>query len=151
MQAEQCDGPAILLIEDDLVISDLLAEYLREEEYVVTTAMDGPAALDALASRSFALIVTDALAEQRPPIERWSQLAAIRRAARGVPIIICTAHRAEHFADYAARGFSALITKPFDLEELLGLIVHTIDSDIRSGMGMNAGHLDPRTSRTGTG
>ena len=128
MQPAQTDSNAILLVEDDPAISELLDEYLSEEGYSVTTAADYAAVLDVVAARSFALIVADALVDQRPPAERWTALEAIRRAAPGTPIIICTAHRAEHFADYAARGFGALLTKPFDLEVLLALIVHTIKS-----------------------
>jgi DNA-binding response OmpR family regulator len=131
LQATHTEARAILLIEDDPVISELLVEYLSGEGYAVTTAADGVAALDALDARSFALIVTDALAEQRPPAERWTQLETIRRAACGLPIIICTAHSPDAYVDYAARGFDALLTKPFDLEDLLALIVHTIDTDAR--------------------
>jgi len=126
VQASDTADRAILLIEDDHMIRDLLAEYLGEEGFTVTTAADATAALDALAARPFALIVSDALAEQRPHEERWSQLDAIQRAAQGVPVIICTAHRASTYADYAARGFSGLLIKPFDLEALLALIVHTL-------------------------
>ena len=128
MQATQIDSSAILLVEDDPTISELLDEYLSDEGYSVTIAADYAAVLDVLAARSFALIVADALVEQRPPAERWTALEAIQRAAPSTPIIICTAHRAEHFADYAARGFGALLTKPFDLEVLLALIVRTVKS-----------------------
>lgn len=136
MQAAQRNQPTILLIEDDPAINELLNEYLSGEGYTVTTAADATAALDALATRSFALIVADALAEQRPRAERWVQLAAIHRAARGIPIIICTAHHANEYADYAERGFSGLITKPFGLEALLAMIVHTLMVDTRGGMGI---------------
>ncbi len=135
MQAAHSERRAILLIEDDPTIGALLDEYLSGEGYSVTTALDAAAALVALAARPFDLIVADALAEQRPPAERWTRLEAIQRAARGTPIIICTAHRASDYADYTARGFSALITKPFDLEALLASIVHTIGCDARQGMG----------------
>lgn len=126
MQATDTDPRALLLIEDDPAISELLDEYLSGEGYAVTTAADGASALALLAVRAFALIVADALAEQRPPAERWTVLETIQRAAPGTPIIICTAHRASDYAEYMARGFSALLTKPFDLEVLLALIVRTV-------------------------
>jgi len=135
LQAGHTDAPTILLIEDDPAISDLLVEYLSGEGYVVTAVADGTAALGALAQQSFALIVTDALAEQRSPAERWIPLEEIRRAARGVPIIICTAYRAGEYAEYATRGFSALLTKPFDLGALLALIVHTLYHAAPEGRG----------------
>jgi DNA-binding NtrC family response regulator len=135
LQASTTAERAILLIEDDQTISELLEEYLSEEGYDVTTALDGAAARAVLAMRSFALIVADALAEQHPLAERWSQLETIQRAAPGTPIIICTAHRASDYAGYAARGFSAMITKPFDLEALLALIMHTLKGEARDGVG----------------
>ena len=127
MQATYPNPRPILLIEDEPAISELLVEYLTEEGYAVTTVADSAVALVALATRPFALIVTDALTEGYPPDKRWTQLEAIRRAAQGTPIIICTAHRADYFADYTARGFSALMIKPFDLDALLALIVHTLE------------------------
>ena len=135
MQATHSDSSAILLVEDDPAISELLDEYLSEEGYSVTIAADDAAALAVLVARSFALIIADALVEQRPPAERWTALEAIQRAAPDTPIIICTAHRADHFADYAARGFSALLTKPFDLEALLALIVRTLTCAALQGTG----------------
>ncbi len=122
MLAAQTEVPTILLIEDDRAIRELLEECLGGEGYAVTTATDGAAA-------------RDALAEQRPHAERWAQLEAIRRAAHGAPTIICTAHRANTYADYAARGFSALLTKPFDLEALLAVIVHTLTCAAPAGRG----------------
>lgn len=126
MQATRPAAPRLLVIEDDPAIGELVEEFLGGEGYAVTLVTSGVAARAALARDSFALILTDALAEGFPDAERWQPLDTIRRAAPTVPVVICTAHRASAYADYAARGFAAMLTKPFDLHTLLAVIVHTI-------------------------
>jgi CheY-like chemotaxis protein len=50
--------------------------------------------------------------------DRWAAVERVRALAGAAPVVIVTAYRAEDFADYAARGFAGLLTKPFDLDEL---------------------------------
>jgi CheY-like chemotaxis protein len=48
-----------LLVEDERVVGELLAEYLTLEGYEVDRAMDGRQALELLRQRTYALIVSD--------------------------------------------------------------------------------------------
>lgn len=132
MSAPHAHTRSILLIEDDPAIGELLDEYLSEEGYAITVTTSAPLGLAALADRHFDLVLTDAFTEQRSPTERWAQIEEIREVAAGIPIIICTAHHARDFDDYAARGFSALVTKPFDLSDLLHLIEQLFARPTRS-------------------
>lgn len=127
-------GRAILLIEDDPDIGDLIVELLRDEGYETTVAATPAASVGLLAAQRFDLVLSDAFAENEFAANRWGTLERIRRAAGAVPVIICTAHRADQFAGYAARGFAALLEKPFDLDDLLALLARLIDEQQRPAM-----------------
>lgn len=118
---------AILLIEDDPDIGEMIAELLRSEGYAVTIATSARAGVAALATGRFDLVLTDAFANGGTGEERWSPIEEIRRAAAPMPTIICTAHRSQEFAGYAERGFAALLEKPFDLDDLLHLTERLIN------------------------
>ncbi len=52
-------GARALLVEDERVVGDLLAEFLALEGYEVDRAMDGREALELVQRRTYALIVSD--------------------------------------------------------------------------------------------
>ena len=54
--------------------------------------------------------------------DRWAALERLRDLARPAPVVICTAYSAAEFAGYAARGFGALVLKPFRLDALTEVI-----------------------------
>ena len=117
---------AILLAEDDPDIAELIAECLQGEGYAVTVATDANGAVATLGTKTFALVLTDAFADRGPGATQWAEVERIRHAAGATPTIICTAHRAQDFPDFAARGFAAMLSKPFDLDYLLALIARLI-------------------------
>ena len=51
--------PRALLVEDERIVGELLAEYLTLEGYEVDRAMDGREALELVRQRTYALIVSD--------------------------------------------------------------------------------------------
>ena len=113
---------AILLAEDDPAIADMISECLQGEGYTVAVVESAAAALAALAGGDFGLVLTDAFANHGPRGGQWAAVEQIRRAADGTPTVICTAHRSQDFSDFAARGFAAILAKPFDLDDLLSLV-----------------------------
>ena len=52
------DRPRILVVDDEKVIRDMLADFLGMEGYVVRTAEDGTAALSELTKQHFDLVIT---------------------------------------------------------------------------------------------
>ena len=115
-------SPAILVIEDHDDIRALLAELLREEGYCVLAAADHAEALVLLRAIRVALVLADPAARGADDPARWDGLERLRAAAGDAPVAICTAHLPEAFADFAARGFAALLPKPFDADELLAAV-----------------------------
>lgn len=77
----------LLLADDDTILSDLLAKYLRGEGLRVTQVFDGKAAVERALAESYDLIVLDVM---MPEMDGVAALRAIR-AQRRTPILMLTA------------------------------------------------------------
>jgi DNA-binding response OmpR family regulator len=80
-------GPAILLVDDDVELVELLKEYLELEGFAVEAVHDGLAAAKRAASGEFALVVLDVM------MPRANGMEALRciRAKSSVPVLMLTA------------------------------------------------------------
>ncbi|GAB4551094.1 MAG: response regulator transcription factor [Anaerolineales bacterium] len=106
---------AILLIDDDASLSDLLAEYLREQGHTVHTAGDGQKGLRVFFEQKPDLVILDVT---MPKMDGWETLKRIREMSRA-PVIMLTARDEE---PNVLRGFSLgaddYVTKPFSFAQL---------------------------------
>ena len=57
--AASSDSPRILVVDDEKVIREILADFLAMEGYVVRTAEDGTSALAELVARHYDLVISD--------------------------------------------------------------------------------------------
>ena len=120
--AQDSDGEAVLLVEDEESIRTLVAEELDSLGYRVTAVGDGPAALAVLQSdQRIDLLITDV---GLPGELNGRQVADAGRARRpGLRVLFVTG-----YAQNAAVGNGLLdhgmevVTKPFDLVALAGRI-----------------------------
>lgn len=106
----------ILIVEDDPVLSDLVAGLLREHGYIVRQCFDGKSGLEAARKESFNLLLLDVLL---PQMDGFEVLDKLRRYS-DVPVIMITAKGAE--ADRITgfkTGADDYLPKPFNIEELL--------------------------------
>ncbi len=107
----------VLLLEDDLILSDIISSFLTQEcGFNVTHVEDGESALDKVNNFNFDLIILDINVPKIPGLEVLRQ---IREYKNKTPIIVITAYQD---TTYLKRGFrngcDDYIKKPFDLEEL---------------------------------
>ncbi len=112
-------APHILGVDDDPAIRQLIADYLTENGFRVSTAADGRAMRQHLAHGPVDLVVLDIRLGQ----EDGMALARELRAASGIPIIMLTGQREE--ADRVLGlelGADDYLTKPFSPRELLARI-----------------------------
>ncbi len=110
------DKPHILVVDDDERLRNLLARYLSEHRYVVTTACDAADASAKLASVAFDLIVLDLMM----PGENGLEFAARLRRTGGVPILMLTAmSEPEDRILGLEQGADDYMVKPFEPRELL--------------------------------
>ncbi len=119
------DNPYILIIEDDSAIADFIMLVLEFEGYSVKRAIDGLAALDAVQQAAPRLILLDmCMPNLNGPgfAKAYRQMPVVQ-----APIIVLTASRDP--ADAASVvDAEAVLNKPFDLNDLVSLVHHIIDS-----------------------
>lgn len=103
--------PLVLLVDDEVLIDDLIAEALREAGYDVESAHDGEAALALLdGQRRFRAIVTDVHLGRGPT--GWDVARHAREIQADIPVVYVSGGDAH---DWGAQGVpgSTMITKPF--------------------------------------
>lgn len=105
----------VLIVEDEAIISRLLALYFTGQGHTVETAADGLSAVMQFDSFGPELVLLDV---GLPKLSGWDVLKTLRERSR-VPVILLTAL---DDADDVARGFRLgaddYIRKPFQLPEL---------------------------------
>jgi DNA-binding response OmpR family regulator len=106
----------ILLIEDDVMISDLVVTVLEDEGYAVVVCLTPLDAMSFLDRLSFDLVITDGFS--REPRAVFVNTADLVRSAGVTAVALFSAHRLDRERAQAA-GFRDLITKPFDLDTLV--------------------------------
>lgn len=110
------DGAHVLVVDDDDRLRRLLARYLSENGFAVTTAADAAEARTMLGSVAFDLIVLDLMM----PGESGLNLAADLRTGNGVPILMLTAMgEPEDRIVGLEHGADDYLVKPFEPRELL--------------------------------
>lgn len=109
---------AILVLDPDQAIADLLALILREEGYEVILAGSLEEASSALSARHFDLIITEALAQR--DIFRFDPtfLAELKSLAGDTPIILCSVYPSTDHLCAHEFGLAAVVPKPFDIDRL---------------------------------
>jgi two-component system, OmpR family, phosphate regulon response regulator OmpR len=106
----------ILVVDDDQRIRDLLARYLFEHGYRVSTATDVSSARAAMRGLTFDIVILDVMM----PGESGLALARELKAFSNVPICMLTARaEAEERIEGLEAGVDDYVAKPFEPRELL--------------------------------
>lgn len=110
----------MLVVDDELAVRELLAVFLRSEGYEVVTAGDGRQALALLDGNLPDVIVLDLLMPVMDGFTfRAKQLLSARLAH--VPVVVLSATCEWDDVMHTLRP-QACLDKPFDLDELLGVV-----------------------------
>jgi len=120
---------SILLVEDEENLHEALKLNLELEGYEVTSAYNGAAALKAVESEYFELIIMDVML---PEIDGINVTETIRLKHIDVPILILSAKNTS--ADRVLglkKGADDYLTKPFNLEELILRVQKLIEKNER--------------------
>ena len=105
----------VLVVEDEPTVRETLAESLLEDGLRVTTAADGPQALERFRSDRPDLVILDLMLPGMSGIE----VCRILRAESSVPILMLTARDSELDKVLGLElGADDYVTKPFSLREL---------------------------------
>ncbi len=112
------DKPKILIVEDDLDLSEMLNTYFRVQNYEVLTAAWGKDAIQISQETNLNLVVLDIRLPDLDGYEVCRQLRTQRRT-QDIPIIFLTEKRDRvDKLQGLELGVVDYITKPFDIQEL---------------------------------
>lgn len=110
----------ILLVEDDDILAEGLADAIANQRYVVDTVADGEAAWEQIKIVEYDLIVLDVML---PKLDGISLCKRLRSHQFGMPILMLTARDTSRDKVTALdAGADDYMVKPFDLPELLARI-----------------------------
>ena len=121
LREQRASGAHLLLVEDNVVNQEVARGVLARLGYGIDVAVNGVAALEALASRYYALVLMDC---QMPEMDGYAATRAVRSGDvhvrdRYIPIIAMTAHAQPGDRERAlAAGMSDYLTKPIDVAQL---------------------------------
>ncbi len=115
----------ILVIDDEAILRDAIAEAMRRAGHAVDAFDSGRPALDAFQQGGIDLVISDL---RMPGMDGVSVLEEAKRIAPDVPFIIVTAHGTVETAVGAMKkGAYDFIIKPFKLEELEALVARALE------------------------
>jgi CheY-like chemotaxis protein len=137
MMAER---PFVLLVEDDPVNRTLAKRILAAHNYPFAEAVDGAAALEAIAARRPDVILMDL---SLPVMNGWEATRRIRQnpAFAGIRILAVTANAMAGDRERALRaGCDDYLTKPFRPAELIEALARITADLVPQGAGMAERH-----------
>ncbi|MEJ8305745.1 response regulator transcription factor [Saccharibacillus sacchari] len=113
----------LLIIEDDIGISDMIADYMKKEGYRSTVVHEGNRALERFKADRYDLVLLDLMLPGLSGMDVLQQLRTVTR----VPILIVSAKNNEVEKALGLRfGADDYISKPFSLIELSARIQASI-------------------------
>ena len=109
---------SILVVDDEEIIRDLLAEVL--EDYDVSIARDGQEALDRLKEKSYNLVITDL---RMPNVSGEEVVKYAREESPQTQVIVISGYSSlQTVSQSITHGACAFLSKPFSIKELLARV-----------------------------
>ena len=119
------DRPRILVVDDEKVIREMLADFLGMEGYIVRTAEDGASALGELEKGHYDLVISDL---KMPRMGGIALLDEIGKTAPDALTVIMTGFgTVETAIDAMKRGAYDYVLKPFKLDEVVHVVQRGIE------------------------
>jgi CheY-like chemotaxis protein len=118
----------ILLVDDEGDLISYIASVLKEEGFDVSTRLSAEEALGKIASDKPDLVISDVRMEQMDGFTMLEKMKTMKDCSN-VPVIFLTAMDDRLGQQQATKlGATAYISKPFDLDELIGLVKKVLPS-----------------------
>ena len=116
---------SLLIVEDDTVQREVIADILLQADYTVTVAASAEEALEQLQAEDFMLMLTDM---KMPGMDGLTLLRQARRLRPEMEVVMMTAHATIKTAVTAIQeGASDYLEKPFDKNALLLVVRRALE------------------------
>lgn len=124
----------VLIIEDDKIMGQMVAEILDDVGFNVTSASNGTAAFEKLSQNPIDFIILDILLPEMDGFEIYESLQTNPRTS-DIPVMIITAWADERNIERASKlGIPHFLAKPFTEDELLyAILTLLIDTAHKKG------------------
>ncbi len=123
--ASMDSAPRVLVVDDERVIREILADFLTLEGFSVRTAEDGSAALTELSKHPYDVVISDL---KMPKVGGLELLESIRKNNPSTITVIMTGFGTVDTAiDAMKRGAFDYVLKPFKGEEVVYTIQRALD------------------------
>ena len=110
----------ILIVEDERLLAEKLADILTQAHYIVDVSYDGESGLDNARSGIYDAVVLDVML---PKLDGFAVLRRLREERNAAPVLLLTARGGLHDRVYGLRqGADYYLTKPFENAELLACL-----------------------------
>src|SRR5678816_4289995 len=107
--------PRLLVVEDDVAVSEAVTEVLQAENYQVSNASSSKEAISQVEQGGIDLVLLDLVLGNE---DGWTVFQTLKQIRPGLPIIIASAER-NRLSHPSARRAEAILEKPFDIPTLL--------------------------------
>ena len=113
-------GASVLVIDDDPLIRETMADLLALDGHEATLAADGEEGISLFESGEYDIVFTDLA---MPGMSGWDVAAAIKAKRRHIPVVMVTGWGVTlEQKDVESAGVDAVVPKPFGVKTVLGLV-----------------------------
>jgi response regulator RpfG family c-di-GMP phosphodiesterase len=123
--SQPADAPHVLVVDDEKVIREILADFLTLEGFHVTTAADGIGALEHLDEGSFNMVISDLKMPNMGGLELLEQIQANHENV--LTVIMTGFGTVETAIEAMKKGAYDYILKPFKVEEVVHIVHRGIE------------------------
>jgi DNA-binding NtrC family response regulator len=119
--------PSILVVDDELLIRDLLYDYISGQGWSICVTESGEEALDILKEKDIDLVLTDI---RMPRMDGLTLASEVKQTHPDIPVVVMTGYPSVETAVAALRTRVAdYVTKPFNIHQLFRLLKATLNND----------------------
>jgi CheY-like chemotaxis protein len=130
----------VFVVDDEPVIIQAAQRILESEGFALDVAEDAETALNRVAVNSYKLILCDLML---PGVRGFELVEQMQQRLPGTPVVMITGYATlENAVNGFKHGVFDFIPKPFDVDELLGVVRRGIDFAHVSGSDVRAMHLN---------
>jgi len=117
---------SILIVDDNVSIHQSMSFILEGKGYAVTTAQDGPEAIEKIKETPFSIVFMDIKMPLMNGVETYRRIKEFRPE---IAVVMMTAYAVEDLvAEALEEGAFGVIYKPVDMEEVIAIIEQARDA-----------------------